>query len=143
MKIDDDLRVKWLIVLIIAIIFCLFCGIKEKKTEKQSFDRVVAIQSPYFMPAQIYADNMEVDNMESIVNKIIFCESGWNSNAKNPESSAYGLGQFTNGTWQYVQKKWGITLDRESYEDQLYATKRLLDEEGTSHWRASQNCWNK
>ena len=29
-------------------------------------------------------------------------ESHWNSEAKNPKSSAYGLGQFLNSTWKTV-----------------------------------------
>lgn len=34
--------------------------------------------------------------------KLINNESGWNPNAQNPGSSAYGLGQFLDSTWQGV-----------------------------------------
>jgi hypothetical protein len=34
--------------------------------------------------------------------KLIFKESSWNPNAKNPKSTAYGLGQFIDSTWNMV-----------------------------------------
>jgi hypothetical protein len=34
--------------------------------------------------------------------KLIFKESSWNPNAKNPKSTAYGLGQFLDKTWDSV-----------------------------------------
>lgn len=34
--------------------------------------------------------------------KLIFKESSWNPNAKNPKSTAYGLGQFLDKTWDLV-----------------------------------------
>ena len=33
-------------------------------------------------------------------NDLISRESGWNTNAQNPTSTAFGLHQFLNGTWQ-------------------------------------------
>ena len=34
--------------------------------------------------------------------KLIFKESSWNPNAQNPKSTAYGLGQFLDSTWNIV-----------------------------------------
>ena len=81
-------------------------------------------------------------DVNSLVDRIIECESGGDHTAQNPVSTAYGLCQFLDGTWNYVQRKWGIKLDRYSYNDQMYACKRLLDEEGERHWEASKHCWN-
>jgi len=75
--------------------------------------------------------------------EIVPCEGGWYDDAQNPTSSAFGAPQFLNGTWKYVQEKWGIKLDRYSYVDQLYACNRLLEEEGLRHWYASISCWGK
>lgn len=36
----------------------------------------------------------------SALNQIISHESGWRSNAQNPHSTAYGMFQFLNSTWQ-------------------------------------------
>jgi len=76
-----------------------------------------------------------------LIDRIIFCESSGNPKAKNPRSSAYGLCQFINSTWAYVEDKWDMELDREDPIDQLYACERLLSEEGTIHWAESQCCW--
>jgi hypothetical protein len=43
--------------------------------------------------------------VEQVVGRIIGAESGGNSNAKNPNSSASGVGQFTNGTWLATIRK--------------------------------------
>lgn len=74
---------------------------------------------------------------------IIWCESRFSPTAQNPKSTAYGLCQFLDATWEYVQNKWGIILDRDNEEDQFYACERLLKEEGTSHWKSTQWCWEK
>lgn len=33
-------------------------------------------------------------------NRLVMKESGWNNNAQNPTSTAYGIGQFLNSTWK-------------------------------------------
>lgn len=42
---------------------------------------------------------------KSVVDRIIGVESGGNASAKNPNSSATGLGQFTSGTWLATVRK--------------------------------------
>lgn len=42
------------------------------------------------------------DNQWSYFNDLIKKESQWNSEADNPNSTAYGLGQFLNSTWDDV-----------------------------------------
>mgnify|MGYP001617070911 FL=1 len=73
----------------------------------------------------------------ALVREIVFRESGGRPTAQNKTSTAYGLCQFLNTTWVYIQKKWSMELVRESPRDQLYACVRLLSEEGISHWSAS------
>lgn len=46
------------------------------------------------------------DPVETVVSKIIGVESGGKANAKNPNSSASGLGQFINSTWLAMVKKY-------------------------------------
>ena len=81
------------------------------------------------------------ENPDEMYQKIVFCESGGNPAAKNPSSTAKGLCQFIDSTWAYVQKKWDMELDITKEADQEYACKRLLEEEGLVHWKASQQCW--
>lgn len=42
------------------------------------------------------------DEQWSYFNDLIKRESRWNSEAKNSKSTAYGLGQFLNSTWEIV-----------------------------------------
>jgi len=78
--------------------------------------------------------------LASLMDRIIHCESGFDPTAKNPKSTAYGLCQFLDGTWKYVQEKWQMKLDRDDPDDQLYACQRLLEEEGLSHWKSVWKC---
>lgn len=45
------------------------------------------------------------------VHKVAKVESNLNPNAKNPNSSASGLFQFTNGTWRHLVNQYGKDLD--------------------------------
>ena len=79
-----------------------------------------------------------------VLGSIISCESSWNPNAKNPNSTAFGLCQMIDSTFLYVQKKWDMELDRFSEHDQMYACERLLREEGPDkHWAESKWCWDR
>jgi len=74
---------------------------------------------PYIIKGEVYGD---------LIDKIIWCESKNDCTAQNPDSTAYGLCQFIDGTWKYVQDKWDMELDRYSIYDQRYACERLLRE---------------
>jgi hypothetical protein len=95
-------------------------------------DNYIIAQAPHFY------DHYDV---LATVDRIMFCESTDNPEAKNPKSSAYGLCQFLNQTWDYVQVKWDMELDRHDPSDQYYACVRLYQEEGGSHWEESRKCW--
>lgn len=94
---------------------------------------VKAVKIPF------YERVVEPDEMISM---IIWCESRGDPTAKNPSSTAYGLCQILDGTWKYVQNKWDMKLDRDNPDDQLYACKRLYEEEGIGHWSAIKQCLN-
>ena len=117
---------------------------KECVKESQRSDMFIsAVNSPLFVKDETMASMSNDIDIILLAEKIIQCESGWDYTAQNPNSTAYGAGQFLDGTWNYVQKKWDIKLDRYNKEDQLYAMVRLLEEEGTRHWKASAHCWDK
>jgi len=144
---DDNLFVKIMITLtfITGLLIGLAIGSgKECVKESQRSDMFIsAVNSPLFVKDETMASMSNDIDIILLAEKIIQCESGWDYTAQNPNSTAYGAGQFLNGTWKYIQKKWGIKLDRYNKEDQLYAMVRLLEEEGTKHWKASAHCWDK
>ena len=117
---------------------------KECVKESQRSDMFIsAYSSPILIKEQVLASMSNDIDIILLAEKIIQCESGWDYTAQNPNSTAYGAGQFLNGTWKYIQKKWGIELDRDNPEHQMYAVVRLLSEEGTNHWKESRHCWDK
>ena len=139
-------KIMILILFISGLLIGLVIGLgKEEEVCQSNYSDnfISAFNCPVFIENQTLASMSDDIDIVLLAEKIIRCESSWRSNVKNPESSAYGLGQFTNGTWKYIQEKWGIELDRDDLEDQMYIVVRLLEEEGTKHWITSKSCWNK
>lgn len=96
-----------------------------------------------FLKASLPPFLMEGKTYASLIARIIWCESRGDPKAKNPSSTAKGLCQFLDSTWNYVQEKWDMKLERENPLDQRYACERLLREEGSKHWEESRHCWSK
>ena len=134
---------KTLLLITIGLLFAFNLNID--KEVYSNFTILEAQNTSYLIKNQTLASQMtEFDpELYDLAYRIIECESGWDASAQNKMSTAYGLSQFLNGTWDYVQEKWNIKLDREDPNDQMYATIRLLKEEGWKHWASSKNCWDK
>jgi len=74
------------------------------------------------------------------VNCLIINESGWNPEAKNPSSTAYGLGQFLNSTWDSTAIRMNRQLNRKNPYDQIDAFLWLFKEDGSGHWVIADKC---
>lgn len=80
--------------------------------------------------------------------EIAYCESGvqtqtdcWgpiNPKAKNPYSTAKGVFQILDGTWEYA----GCTGDPYNEDDNIACAKILYQDSGTNPWNASKNVWD-
>lgn len=70
-------------------------------------------------------------NTESYLAKVSKVESGDNPNARNPNGSATGLFQFTEGTWDGLNKKYklGYTLDDRKNPEKAANVMRLFTQE--------------
>lgn len=83
----------------------------------------------------------------NLANRIIWCESRWNFNAKNPNSTAHGLFQIIDGTWDHAIGKMGekatIMYSRNNAYNNLEVGIWLLANEGTKHWNSTQGCWKR
>jgi len=79
-----------------------------------------------------------------LLNNIIKCESGWDFEAKNPKSTAKGLCQFLDGTWNWTLFRMGIDAekaDRFDPELQLEACAWLISNDDLGHWEETRQCW--
>jgi len=90
-----------------------------------------------------YAEQYGVDY--NLMSKIIACESGYNQNAKNRNSTASGYGQFIASTWRSTMKSMGRDINTSPFEGEtnIEATAYVLSVQGTRPWNASRGCWVK
>ena len=130
----NDGKQLWYITILIGIVLLVL----SVKTQAYTAEDYATLND-----AVLYQRNIQYSEVqhEGLIRKIIHCESGGRVTAQNPHSTAYGLCQFLDSTWAYVERKWEMDLDRYDYDDQLYACDRLLREEGVRHWKASESCW--
>ena len=139
---DDDPPLGIILCLICCLMFLATSEAKDGIIEipKSEPSQIATIQGNSLMPISPLPMREQLV-LSSLMIDIIACESGWDCEAKNPDSGAYGYCQFLDSTWEYVQRKWGLKLDINNPADQLYSCQRLYEEEGSVHWLASYNCW--
>ena len=75
------------------------------------------------MSARSYARSMVSAKEYKALEELIMLESSWNSNAQNPKSTAYGLGQLLDQTWEQV----GVEKS-DDYRIQLIAAHKYVFE---------------
>ena len=127
---------KKVLLFLIIILFVLYTFIPQSKPESK-VQQLTVPYSSLFLEGRYLSPLWTITRTYGILlDEIIRTESGGDPTAQNPYSTAYGLCQFIDGTWQYVQDKWNVALDRYDPKDQLYACERLLEEEGIKHWPA-------
>ena len=147
MENDDNLLVKIMIVMLFLAGLLVGLAISSSKECQKHFNRedvfLTTYNSPIFIKNQTLASMSGDIEIVLLAERIIQCESGWRADAKNPSSSAYGLGQVTDGTFNWFQEKYKIKLDRHNPKDQMYIVVKLLEDGGYNHWAESSNCWDK
>jgi hypothetical protein len=71
-------------------------------------------------PLQVVTTGLSDDSaVETLTNQIIHVESGGSATAKNPLSSAYGVGQFINSTWLRMIRTYRPDLAASMSDQQL------------------------
>lgn len=79
--------------------------------------------------------------------KLIWCESRFDPEARNPHSTATGLAQFLDGTWQWVDELGApfTHLGRTDPRGNAFTAAWLIAREdlgGIGHWNESRGCWS-
>ncbi|MBA3551170.1 transglycosylase family protein [Patescibacteria group bacterium] len=77
------------------------------------------------------------DSVYRILAKIARCESGGDPLAKNKTSSAKGLLQIIDGTWEHFSCE-GSVLDA---DDNMQCGVKIAMTSGLHHWDESRSCW--
>ncbi len=82
--------------------------------------------------------------ISKVMDAIKWCESRGNPKARNPRSTAKGLYQFLDGSFEYYGTKyWGSTKGKSAlnsqHNEELAAY--VMRTVGTSPWLASAHCW--
>jgi len=105
---------------------------------------LVAVSNPSFtFQLSVLGVLVGGDDTE-LVQRIIFCESGGNSNVCNKQYGCYagmGLFQLIPSTVKYCEEKLGKKIDPFNKRDNTECAIWLLENEGTSHWNQSKSCW--
>ncbi|MBN9073329.1 MAG: M23 family metallopeptidase [Rhizobiales bacterium] len=81
--------------------------------------QVAAAETP--APAPIASSDADEAAVETLTDRIIHVESGGSSHAKNPRSSATGLGQFISSTWVRMMNTYRPDLARSLSQADLLA----------------------
>lgn len=77
---------------------------------------------------------------------LVWCESRFDPEARNPRSTATGLAQFLDGTWRWVDELGApfTHLPRTDARANAFTAAWLIhrtDLGGIGHWNASKGCW--
>ena len=87
----------------------------------------------------------EIGVSPTLAKAIAQCESGLKQGVKNKGSSASGVFQFLNSTWNDTLKRMNLppTLDVFDAGSNILAGIWLLKTDGVRHWLESKPCWSK
>lgn len=95
------------------------------------------VEAPRALPEP--SRGTEVSPRDAFLNKLVGVESGNNPDAKNPNSSATGLGQFTSGTWKDAVKAAGKDYTLADRKDPEKSMEILRHFTGENEKRAVQD----
>jgi len=142
---DPKLLLAYIILLAIMFFFIGFIIGKDKKEIGEYNEPILeAYHIPILVKNRTLIDVFEYDmEMYFLCYEIIKCESQWNENAKNPNSTARGLFQIIKGSEELCEKNLGIELDMYNEKDNMICGKYLMEHQGLSAWKESRHCWDK
>lgn len=85
----------------------------------------------------------EEQTLEAI--KIVRCESNFEREAKNPNSTASSYAQFLKSTWRETMRRMLLPQDTSVFDENTHinAFLWLYKTDGNRHWNESRACWSK
>ena len=148
-----------ILILVASVLFLIFARVPEEKkevslsrcfleahilseTDLSFVDSSIPAQAPpYIVEGEVLA--ILIEKEETLIEKIIRCESKGDPTAKNPNSTARGLLQIIKSSEEFCEEGMGRELDMYNPDDNLLCGEYLMEHGGLNHWNASRHCWDK
>ncbi len=126
-------------------------GIEDMKEDIENLSQIKTIEAQKipavplrYMSFLVYVGGRYEVN-PAFISKIVWCESRWDPDAENPESSARGLGQITDETWIEVMERMEIEvsdgIDQFDWNLNLEAMAFLISQDELWRWDETKWCW--
>lgn len=134
---NNRLIEKILIGIIVLQVFYLGSLVNELNNLEYPEIKVEYTKKPKTVEQKIehYADIYDVD-LDLALN-IAWCESNFIEDAQNQHSTAGGVYQFIDSTFEAY-----CDGDKYNADDNIKCAVRILSEGGINHWNASKHCWS-
>lgn len=85
---------------------------------------------------EYYADLYGAD--VNLMKNIAWCESNFIEDAQNPHSTAGGVMQYLDSTFENY-----CSGDKFDADDNIRCAAKMISNGGISHWNASRGCWSE
>jgi len=131
---------KAFLVLVVAVIITLFFFPRlSAKADTPLFNE--APEAPIPQMIEQYALSYGVSPKVALA--VASCESRLDPLARNPSSTAKGIYQFLDSSWDtYSTMKWGRDKDVLNAKDNIELGVWVLATVGTQPWESSEGCWS-
>ena len=125
----------WIFVIFVVSQFIIIKGHLEIYNANKDWETVMKIKH-YEYKIAMFRERPEV------LERIMMCESGGNSYAKNPKSTALGIFQILDGTKALCERNLGVEIDRTNDNDSWKCAMWLFSKYNLSPWQECVNILN-
>lgn len=136
---------RWVFVAILVVVALMFLDTEGAWAEPKKPDHLPTSGKMKSLTPRQYL-YLTYPNEAEVLDAVASCESAWEPSAKNPGSSATGLFQFIDGTWEWVRAEMG----RDGSLDVRFEARENIDSavflyrlEGLGPWESSRGCWEE
>jgi len=120
----------WIFVVFVICQFIVLKGNLDVYNSNENWETVIEIKAYEYKIAMF-----RKKERPEVLKRILMCESGGNSFAKNPKSTALGIFQILDGTKELCERNLGVEIDRTNDNDSWTCAIWLWERYGLSPWQ--------